>query len=73
MKPEVLYRYWVMDPIKKKPRLTRYVLTPEEAAKRYPGAKPDLASKEVRMVPETEEEMHPPSLHSTIKRSTSKD
>lgn len=68
MKPQELYRYWVTDPGKKKLRLTRYALTPEEAEKRYPGAKPDLSSKEVRMVPETEAELHPPSLHSTIKR-----
>lgn len=44
------------DAWNKKPHLSRWKMTMEEAAARYPGAVPDLLSKEVRRLPETDEE-----------------
>jgi hypothetical protein len=41
----------------KRPYRSRWKMTREDAAKRYPGAEPDLLSREVRDCPETPEEL----------------
>ncbi len=47
----------------KKPYPSRFKMSVEEAAKRYPGALPILGSREVRHVPTTPQEL---ALHSKI-------
>ena len=55
---EVEFFNWQLPPDiwRKKGGKSSYKMTREEAARRYPGAEPILSSREVRPVPETEEE-----------------
>jgi hypothetical protein len=46
------YRWWIVDERTGKRRLTKLAMTREEAVERYPGAEPDLRSREVRNLPE---------------------
>ena len=52
----------------KKPHASRWKMTIEEAAKRHPGCPPILSTREVRTLPETDEELGEAmtSLHSMI-------
>jgi hypothetical protein len=45
------------DAWNKKPRRSGWKMSLEEAAKRHPGAVPELLTKEVRNLPETPEEV----------------
>jgi hypothetical protein len=51
--------YWWLPPDawSKKPRLSKWKMTRDEAEKRHPGATPDLSSREVRECPETPQEL----------------
>jgi hypothetical protein len=53
MKATELYRFYVVDEVTGKPRLTRYRMTREEANERHPGAEPELRSLEIRDLPES--------------------
>lgn len=58
MKPTEFFRWWVPDERRAgKLRLTRYAMTREQAAEAFPGAEPNLATREVRELPETPEEV----------------
>jgi hypothetical protein len=51
------FRFWLPpNAWNKKPYLSTYRMTVEEAAQRFPGAKPDPLTREVRNCPETPEE-----------------
>jgi hypothetical protein len=50
------FRWWIIDERTGKRRLTRYAMTRDQAAERYPGAEPDLQTREVREVREPGEE-----------------
>lgn len=56
---QVEFFFWWLPPDawSKKPRRSSWKMTREEAAKRYPGAEPDLSSREVRECPETPQEI----------------
>ena len=56
---EVEYFLWTLPPDawRKKPHPSKFKMTREEAQKRHPGATPILESREVRQMPETEEEI----------------
>ena len=57
MKQVEFYRWWLPpDRMNKKPRLSSWKMSREEAEKRYPGATPDERTREVRDCPETPEE-----------------
>lgn len=49
------HRYWVTAPGRKRPYLTSFPLSAEEAV-RYPGARPEPSTRQVRQEPETDEE-----------------
>lgn len=49
------FRWWVTAPGRPRPYLTRFPMTAADAA-RYPGARPELSTREVRELPETDEE-----------------
>ena len=54
---EVEYFNWrIYDPIRKKTHTTRWKMPREEALKLDPNAVPQLGSREVRKLPETDEE-----------------
>jgi hypothetical protein len=55
---QVEFYNWILPPdrLNKKPRKTRRKITAEDAA-RYPGAVPDLTTREVRELPETPSEL----------------
>lgn len=61
MKETEFYQWWVPDRWSGKLYLSRYRMTVQEAQRRFPGCKPDLSSREVRMLPETPEEATIPS------------
>ena len=46
--PPEFFRFWIVDERTGKRRLTTYRMTSAEAAVRYPGAEPDLQTREVR-------------------------
>lgn len=52
--------FWYLPPRANQPRakpyLSRWMMTREETEKHHPGATPQLASRVVRSMPETEEE-----------------
>jgi hypothetical protein len=50
--PTEFFRWWVLDERTGKRRLTRYAMTRADAARQFPGAEPDLSSREVRLLPE---------------------
>jgi hypothetical protein len=52
MKKVEFYRWWIIDERTGKRRLTRYAMTREQAAERFPDAEPDLRTREVRILPE---------------------
>lgn len=58
MRTVTRYRFRVTDKQRPggRPYLTRYWLTPEEAADRYATAEPDLSTREELALPETEAE-----------------
>lgn len=51
---QVEFYNWLLPPDawNKKPRLSRWKMSRQEAEKRYPGAEPDLSTREVRDCPE---------------------
>ena len=50
--PTEFFKFWIVDERTGKRRLTTYKLTRAQAADRYPGAEPDLQTREVRNLPE---------------------
>ena len=46
--PAELFRWWIRDPRNGTRRLTTSHLTRENAQRRFPGAEPELASREFR-------------------------
>lgn len=56
------FRWWVSSPGCKRPYLTSFVMSAEEA-QRYPGARPEPSTRIVRQVPETEEERLAAQFH----------
>jgi hypothetical protein len=49
--PTNFYRWNIVDEVTGKTSLTRWLMTAEDAATRYPGAVPDLRSLEIRNLP----------------------
>jgi hypothetical protein len=52
MKEVEYFRWWVTGPRRSRPYLTDFLMTAEEAARHYPGAKPEPATRELRFLPE---------------------
>ena len=50
--PTEFFRWWIVDERTGKRRLTRYAMTRADAVERYPGAEPDLRTREVRNLQE---------------------
>jgi len=50
--PTEFFRWWITDERTGKRRRTTYKMTRATAAERYPGAEPDLPSREVYNLPE---------------------
>jgi hypothetical protein len=50
------FRWWVTAPGRRRPYLTSFPMDAETAARQYPGAKPELATRQMRDLPETAEE-----------------
>jgi hypothetical protein len=50
--PTKFFKWYIVDERTGKRRLTRYAMTREQAAERFPDAEPDLQSREVRHLPE---------------------
>jgi hypothetical protein len=61
MKATEFFQWWIVDPGKTRPRLTRWRMTREEAQARHPGATPHVPSREVRSLPESPAEVPLPS------------
>src|SRR5262249_40644090 len=58
MKQVEFFRWWIPDDREpSKLRRTNYVMTRKQAAERFPGARPDEATREVRLLPETPDEI----------------
>ena len=55
------FRWWTMDELTGKRRLTTYKLTRADAARAFPGAEPDLETREVRdlLVPDSRSNTRP--------------
>ena len=53
--PTEFFRWWIIDELTGKHRLTSYRLTRADAQRAFPGAEPDLQSREVRHVPDPSE------------------
>ena len=62
MKKEEAFRWKLYDGMIRGTRLTSLHLTREEAAQRFPGAEPDLTTREVRYVPEHSDDFRPSCL-----------
>ena len=62
--PTEYFRWYIVDERTGKRRLTRYAMTRADAAERYPGAEPDLRTREVRDLPE------PGELHGNTRAPT---
>lgn len=72
MKPTEFFRFWVPDDRRPgKVRLTRYAMTREQAAVSFPGAQPDLGTREVRNLPEDADEAGRMLLHGGGRAKTS--
>lgn len=57
MKQVEFYRWWLPpDRMNAKPRLSTWKMSREDAEAGYPGATPDLTSREVRNCPEPGED-----------------
>lgn len=54
--PTEFFRWYVTDERTGKQRLTGYAMSREQAAERFPGARPDLRTREVRHLPGTGED-----------------
>jgi hypothetical protein len=50
--PTEFFRWYITDERTGKRRLTRYAMTREQAAERFPDSEPDLRTREVRDLPE---------------------
>ena len=50
--PTEFFRWWITDERTGKNRLTTYKLTRADAQRAFPGAEPDLQSREVRDLPD---------------------
>jgi hypothetical protein len=50
MKEIEYFRWWVTVPRRKRPYLTDFLMNAEEAARHYPGARPEPATRELRVV-----------------------
>ena len=59
--PTEFFRWWIVDERTGKRRLTSYAMTRANAMERYPGAEPDMRTREVRDLPE------PGSVHGNWK------
>jgi hypothetical protein len=46
--PTELFKWWIIDEHTGAPRLTSYKLTRADAARAFPGAEPDLRTRELR-------------------------
>ena len=46
--PTEFFRWWLVDERTGKRRRTTYMMTRADAAERFPGAEPDMQSREVR-------------------------
>ncbi len=67
--PTEYFKFWTVDELTSKSRRTTYRMTLPEAAERYPGAKPDLQTREVRFLPapgETRANTKPPVEKSAV-------
>ena len=49
--PTEFFRWWIVDERTGKRRLTTYKLKRADAERQFPGAEPDLQSREVRDLP----------------------
>jgi hypothetical protein len=49
--PTEFFRWWITDERTGKRRRTTYKLTRADAERQFPGAEPDLSSREVRDLP----------------------
>jgi hypothetical protein len=52
MTPTEFYNWWIIDELTGLRRLTTYKLTRVDAKRAFPGAEPDLQTRELRNVPE---------------------
>ena len=59
--PTEFFRWYIVDERTGKRRLTRFAMMREQAAEGYPGAEPNLHTREVRNLPE------PGELHGNTK------
>lgn len=50
------FRWWVTAPGRKRPYLTNFPMPADQALAQYPGAKPEPSTRELRQVPETDQE-----------------
>jgi len=50
--PTEFFRFWIIDERTGKRRVTTYAMTRQQAAERFPGAEPDLRTREVRNLSE---------------------
>jgi hypothetical protein len=56
MREEEVFRWWVTSRAGQREYLTRYLLDEATARKTYLTARPELSTRQVRQVPDTEEE-----------------
>jgi hypothetical protein len=52
--PTEFFRWWIVDERTGKRRLTTYKLTRADAERAFPGAEPDLQTREIREIPDTQ-------------------
>lgn len=57
------FRWWVTAPGRKRPYLTSFPMTAEDAAKCYTSARPEISTRELRSLPETAEERGTAMFH----------
>ena len=50
--PTEFFRWWITDERTRKRRKTTFMLTRADAERAFPGAEPDLQSREVRNLPD---------------------
>lgn len=62
MKEVEYFRWWVTAPGRRREYLTSFAMSAEEAA-RYPGARPEPATREVRRLPESDGEIRAAMFH----------
>ena len=66
MKKVEAFRWKFYDAMLRTERLSSLHLTREEAAQRFPGAVPDLSTREVRYMPEGPDDFRPSALDSQL-------